>query len=52
MRLILTVLFVPFALGGCLSFSSSNPPPPANNTTIYVPPGATVTVPPGSTVGH
>jgi hypothetical protein len=34
MRLALVVLSLPFALGGCLSFSSSHPPPPANNTTI------------------
>jgi hypothetical protein len=43
MRLTLIVLSLPFALSGCLSFSSSNPPPPASNTTITVPPGSTVT---------
>jgi hypothetical protein len=41
MRLIpVVVLLLPFALGGCASFSSS-PPPPASNTTIIAPPGTT-----------
>lgn len=52
MRLALLALLLPLALGGCLSFSSSDPPKPAQNTTIIVPPGATVQVPPGSTVQH
>ena len=43
MRVIrLILMWLPLALGGCLSFSSSNPRPPANNTTIVVPPGSTV----------
>ncbi len=42
MRLIpVVVLLLPFALGGCVSFSSSSPPPPASNTTIVAPPGTT-----------
>ena len=41
MRLALLVLFLPLALGGCLSFSSSDPPPPAS-TTVVVPPGSAV----------
>jgi hypothetical protein len=43
MRLVLLVLLLPLALGGCLSFSSSDPPPPASNTTVVVPPGSAVT---------
>jgi hypothetical protein len=43
MRLAPLVLLLPFALSGCLSFSSSNPPPPASHTTIVVPPGSAVT---------
>jgi hypothetical protein len=43
MRLALLVLLLPLALGGCLSFSSSDPPKPASNTTIVVPPGSSVT---------
>lgn len=43
MRLALLVLLLPLALGGCLSFSSSDPSPPAHNTTVVVPPGSTVT---------
>jgi hypothetical protein len=43
MRPALAVLLLPFALSGCLSFSSSSPPPPKGNTTIVVPPGSTVT---------
>jgi len=42
MRLSLFVLLLPLALGGCLSFSSSNPSPPASSTVI-VPQGSTVT---------
>ena len=38
MRVLRLALLLPFALGGCLSFSSSNPPPPKQNTTIVVPP--------------
>ena len=42
MRVIrLILMWLPLALGGCLSFSS-NPRPPANNTTIVVPPGSIV----------
>jgi len=41
MRVLRLALLLPFALGGCLSFSSSNPPPPKQNTTIVVPPGST-----------
>ena len=42
MRLALLVLLLPLALGGCLSFSSSDPSPPAQNT-VVVPPGSAVT---------
>jgi hypothetical protein len=35
------VLLLSFALGGCVSFSSSSPSPPASNTTIVAPPGTT-----------
>jgi hypothetical protein len=35
-------LLLPFALSGCLSFSSSNPPPPSRTTIIVLPPGSTV----------
>jgi hypothetical protein len=45
MRLALLTLLLPLALGGCLSFSSSDPPKPAPNTTIVVPPGSTVQQP-------
>jgi hypothetical protein len=38
----LVFLLLPLALGGCLSFSSSDPSPPKSNTTIVVPPGSTV----------
>jgi hypothetical protein len=37
MRLALIALLLPFALAGCLSFSSSNPSPPASNTTVVTP---------------
>jgi hypothetical protein len=42
MRLALLILLPLLALGGCLSFSSSDPSPPANHTTIVVPQGSTV----------
>jgi hypothetical protein len=44
-RLSLIVLFLPLALAGCLSFSSSDPNPPPR-TTVVVPQSSTV--PPGT----
>jgi hypothetical protein len=38
-RLSWIIVLLPLALGGCLSFSSSNPPPPASNT-VVVPQGS------------
>jgi hypothetical protein len=37
-HLTLAAVLMPFALVGCVSFSSSSPRPPAKNTTIIVPP--------------
>ena len=37
MRLTLIALLLPFALAGCLSFSSSSPSQPAPNTTVITP---------------
>ena len=42
MRVSWIAVLVPLALGGCLSFSSTNPSPPAN-TTVVVPQGSTTT---------
>ncbi len=43
----LLVLLIPLALGGCLSFSSSNPQP-APPPTVVVQPSAPTTCPNGS----
>jgi hypothetical protein len=42
MKLSWLVVLAALALGGCLSFSSSDPQPP-NKTTVVVPQGSTVT---------
>ena len=34
MRVALLALLLPLALGGCVSFSSSDPPPPNSNTVV------------------
>jgi hypothetical protein len=41
MKKLLLVALIPLSLGGCLSFHEN--PPPAKNTTIYVPPGSSIT---------
>lgn len=43
-RSMLIAIMLPLALGGCLSFSSSDPSPPPR-TTVVVPAQSTVTTP-------